>query len=618
MSTRISKVKSQFGITSATVLMTLAVTGNCLTAPIHAASTDNHPVVNQPVEEKETTKYVGRKIIVRDPHMSSPQEYHQEVQFMKKGAQWVPVTSNFLPPFFPVQYENYTPDQAATKPVVVSSDARIPDVTIKYKPLDLKNVSSLNQGYFTVVAEDTAQGDVKVSTTGKVGEWVQFPPAPVGYEYMSDHPDRVLITKFGVRYAHMPVRALNNDRVETKKVTRKVILKLPDGDKVVTQEAQAQRTQYSSANGVYRQQSVWQIDQLPAVDVPKVAGFVASVSEVPAQQLSIDDFNHPISDVVVTYKPVKDTQPSDQPIPIKDDSQVKTESRDEVTSEQKNVDQEQQPTSSGNAQDEGIQTNVVENTSTDIQTDSISSTTTGAETTMPTGVNVNAQTDNAVFSDSGVQTENPTMVDQDGQTELQQQLTNDAGTQTPMTTPVNQDQGTQTTGATDSEIVLTSHPKDNANTAGEQPVIVCPQATKETEQSTSPSTTDKSQDEHPGGAAPQTKIDLLDDHPTTRTQGTVTDDLVNVPNEQVAGGLQEAGSPGKTIPVSSDISASEAHLAEVLNHDQASRHALDQEKLPQTGNQTDNRTTIVGTLLTLLAGFLSGQLIKKYYRRHGK
>lgn len=115
MTKRISKIRSQLGITSATVLMTLAVTGNYLVPPAHAAMRTGNSNDQTSILPNEITRELTRKITVIDPHFDQPQVHHQTVRFVNENGQWRPLGSNFLPPFFPVQYENYLASQTALK-----------------------------------------------------------------------------------------------------------------------------------------------------------------------------------------------------------------------------------------------------------------------------------------------------------------------------------------------------------------------------------------------------------------------------------------------------------------------------------------------------------------------
>ncbi|KRL27131.1 hypothetical protein FD27_GL000881 [Limosilactobacillus frumenti DSM 13145] len=757
--------------------MTLAVGSNCLVTPIQASIRDQENVRTSMAAKKEI-QTVTRKIIVVDPHFKQPQVQLQTVHFVKQGDQWQPLNSNFLPPFFPVQYDNYSPLQTAVKPLVVSPGETISDVTIKYRSVDLSNVSPHNQGFLHVIAED-ADGDKKIETVvkSKLGEWLDFPPAPTGYEYMCNHPDKIYITK-NAQNIYLPVKKSADDvhdKIETKRVTRRVVFKLPSGDKEVIQEAYAKRMVTTSANGMYRQVSPWQIDSFSVVDAPQVDGHSSSVKKVPAQQLTMNDFDKGIQDVIVSYTPNEGestTTTEDSHEAPKDEVHQDVKSKNEATYSQtddvvtneagnqtdnisflqtsnsaqtaekssstvgtqpevtgEKIVQKKQDSSSATQTDKhvftatGVQTDE-EKTSNDslqtatTQTSDVTVQDNAVETVPVTGVTVDSQTEATPLTDTSSQTNNPTqdttgsqtdrlatsttdaqtdetIVTDSGaqvdmkpenensvtQTDLQPLVTTDTQTnetaisnssvQTDMK-PENETTGTQTdhmslskTNSQTDEVTVAdlsvqTEPTTDNMAIGTQtkPILT----SKDEEVQTNEHITSKSsgmQTEHPTqvdidtqttikqpimiSTAQQTENQAITansagekggknsgpmPHNTINTkyhaynQGTPTDDLVTVPiNKDAKPELAKVDSP----KVSADYSRLERNneeidpsLANLFTQDQALRRSLEQEKLPQTSNETDNRTTLVGMLLTLLAGFLAGRWIKAYYQRRSK
>lgn len=722
MSKRVSKIRSQLGITSATVLMTLAVGSNCLVAPIHASTADDHNVRTSIAAEKEK-QTVTRKITVVDPHFEQPQVHLQTVEFVKEDNQWRPVNSNFLPPFFPVQYENYKISQTAVKPLVVSPGESIPDVNITYRQVDLSH--AVVQGNLSVVAEDTDGGKtIHTNVSSKPGEWVDFPPAPAGYEYMCDHPDKIYISKSGVQYVYLPVKKLADNaqnKVETKRVTRKVVFKLPSGDKEVVQEAYAKRTVTTSANGKYRQVSPWKIDSLPVIDVPQVDGYSSSTDKVLAHQLTLADFDSDLQDVIVTYTPrEKAPSTSSESTPVEHDvdkgkaPEDKSSARETaasktdgvMTSEEGNqtenehvqqtnngtqtadkssstvgsqtevaaeeVLQKKQNSSSATQTDEhvltdsGVQTDEEKTSNKDLQTSGTQTSDTtvkddAIETDPVSGVTVDSQTESSPLTDTssqtsnagqetiGSQTDRPPVVTTDSQTDAT--VGTDSGVQIDIK-PANEDGITQTeqkplvTSETQTTLLLVGKDEEvqtNApltskstgmqteqvtqlnsatqTTSSSQPIMIS--TAQQTEKQVA---TDASAGTEKGVQTDDTMAEVKDNASQTENhasnQGTPTDDLVTVPvNKGVQTGLAKMNEQ-KANPDMANLDSNndkdDRALADLFAQDQAARRSLEQEKLPQTSNNTDNSTTLVGMLLTVLAGFLSGRWIKAYYRRRSK
>lgn len=718
MSKRVSKIRSQLGITSATVLMTLAVGSNCLVAPIQASTVDDNNVRTSIAAEKET-QTVTRKIIVADPHFEQPQVHVQTVEFEKEGNKWRPTTSNFLPPFFPVQYENYKLSQTAVKPLVVSPGESIPDVNITYRQVDLSH--AVVQGNLSVVAEDTDGGKtIHINVSSKPGEWVDFPPAPAGYEYMCDHPDKIYISRNGVQYVYLPVKKLADhaqDKVETRRVTRKVVFKLPSGDQEVVQEAYAKRTVTTSANGKYRQVSPWQIDSLPVIDVPQVDGYSSSTDKVPSRQLTFADFDSDLQDVIVTYTPrgkAPSTSPESTPVEHNVDkgkahedknsanesaasqtdgvmtSEMGNQTEDEhvqqtshstqtadngsstVGSQTEVVTEEavqkKQNSSSATQTDEhvltasGVQTDEEKTSNKDLQTsDTQTSDTTvkddAVETDPVTGVTVDSQTESSHLTDTSSQTSNPGQETIGLQTDRQSVTTTDSQTDTTVGTdsgvqieikpanedgitqteekqlvttetqttliPVGKDEGGQTTAPLTSESTgmqtdqVTQLNSTTQTTSSNQPIMIS--TAQQTEKQV---TTVASAGTGEGRQTSKLMAEVKDNASHGSNQGTLTDDLVTVPvNKNVQTGLANVNEQ-KANPdmanLDSNNNKDDRALADLFAQDQAARRSLEQEKLPQTSNKTDNTTTLVGMLLTVLAGFLSGRWIKAYYRRRSK
>lgn len=629
MTKRISKIRSQLGITSATVLMTLAVTGNYLVPPAHAAMRTGNSNDQTSILPNEITRELTRKITVIDPHFDQPQVHHQTVRFVNENGQWRPLGSNFLPPFFPVQYENYLASQTAVKPLVVSPGQPIPDVTIRYKPLDLIHASPLAKGYLHVIAEDTANGAAITTEVGdKLGNWVDFPPAPVGYEYMCDHPDKVLIAKLGTQSVHLPVKYAGERSVktETKKINRKVTFHLPTGKQELVQEVSAKRSIVSSANGAYQQTTAWEMDEFPLVNVPKLAGYSSSIVSVPPYQPTLDELDGGVAAVNVTYTPQQceepgtvesaldghsdskdaNLEPTHEPAVSDADSrhdagsQTNAETRDEL---QSLVDHSTQTSSVAKAKTDsiGVQTELA-------NTDALHQ----------HQASISTQTEAPVLLDAKEQTEDPEQSAVETQTEVPGQSTTATQTTSPeMVEKVGQTANHQ----------LTSNNEHSAN----QPVIVrkdddAPvidnqsQLTPEDQ----PSTTNNS----PAQKEEDTTIPVIKHEEnqqgnTTSKLGTPTDDLVNVP-DQVSNHeiMPVTRSRGKelfddTVP-NSQQKSTPPELVVLFAKDQVDRQSLDQAKLPQTSNRTDNRTTLLGMMLTVLAGFMSGRMLKAYYRRHSK
>lgn len=168
------------------------------------------------------------------------------------------------------------------------------------------------------------------------------PEAPEGWEFVNpelvpkqvrtylnsqDHFYRLLIQK----KADKPATPTEPTKPETKQVTRKIILHLPDGDKVVAQTATATK------KGKH-----WKIESFSAYQVPVIDGYSASVNEVPAKILTVEELDQP-QVVEVNYQLIENKDNDDQgeePETGKDKDEKPSEDRPTTGDQQdENIDQ---------------------------------------------------------------------------------------------------------------------------------------------------------------------------------------------------------------------------------------------------------------------------------------
>ena len=626
---------SLIGILSASVLLSLSA-GNVL-ADANTGQPASHLTTAKSHDHGQvTTKEVTRTINYVDPLTKEKHTINQVVRFqfdqdgklIKKGtvpawqAYFVPYFEGYAPNWCEVPPKVITPDSAnETEDVIytkVLSENPIGSVLIKFIPIDGSNVQYLTIG----------------NSDGKPLSTFELPEPPEGWKYVGKDqlPKIVQITPGATRFNFLIQKNDTDPHQENKELSRKIILHLPTGDKVITQHARATRD-VSVVDGK-TSYGEWQISPFDEFVLPQVDGYQSSLTKVASLQLTADQLEkepvtikvdyHKVNDEGISTDSSKDASTETDPVPGVDegtqtapsistgtqtdppamsDAGTQTEpstSKDEGT-------QTDQPTK----EDEGNQTDDTPTVDTGVGDDTITGIDEGTQTEQPAKADEGSQTIDTPTTDTGVGDDSIAGTDQGTQTETVPGK--DEGTQTDQSTK--SDEGSQTidTPTTDTGV------GDDSITGTDQG----------TQTETVPGKDDGTQTEQPAKAdegsqtidTPTTDTGVGDDSIAGTDQGTQTEPSTNedqstqtgtTKGDQGASAVPDQTSTQPTIqekakgqdaidPVAfhNELNQLQRPLKELATSPQHHQAAV----LPQTGNQTNLKVFLTG-ILTVLTGAL--------------
>lgn len=484
MSNKKSIIKQCVGITSATVLMTMAVS----VGTGHGANQKPSQITSsQQLDNMGEVRQITRTIKIDDPYKGM-QTVKQTVTFKKVANNWQPQAPINWPSFFTPNYDDFEPDILQVQAQAVSandSDQTILVTYHQYKITDRERLVETRPSFYGYDENLKFTEKVLNTTTLKVGQWYDVPPAPKGFEYC--YPEL------------LPKRLkLYQSRQEPFKLVIRPI-------QTLSEQPGGKKDDQKSTNN----------EQL--INQPEEKKLVATGSQTE--------------------------------LLTSNDSETQT-----TVAQQQDQGQQTDPSSS---KDEEIQSKLL-------------------------GKDAESQTDNHEISASDTQTEKVNVKQQESQTdELQQE---DHATQTEL---LDEKQPSQTIVEEKSDPVLTGddHRPNHANHESNR-------ITKETqtEEVLRPNSASQKEQE-----TQTTETELKNDNQQVATQ-----------HDSQAARFQQ--SDNEETPMR------DADIQKILDQDSASLRELGSSKnkdkrykvkLPQTGNQTDNRTTFVGLVITGLVTIIT-------------
>ncbi len=182
MSNKKSIIKQCVGITSATVLMTMAVSVNTG----HSASQKPGQVTSsQQLDNRDEVRQITRTIKINDPYKGM-QTVKQTVTFKKIANSWQPQTLSIWPSFFTPNYDDFEPNVLQVRAQLVSandSDQTISVTYHQYKIADRERLVEVRPSFYCYDENLNFTGKALNSRTLKVGQWYAVPSAPKGFEY---------------------------------------------------------------------------------------------------------------------------------------------------------------------------------------------------------------------------------------------------------------------------------------------------------------------------------------------------------------------------------------------------------------------------------------------------
>lgn len=570
---------SLIGILSASVLLSLSA-GNVLADANTGQPASHLTTVKSHDHSQVTTKEVTRTINYVDPLTKEKHTINQVVRFqfdqdgklIKKGtvsawqAYFVPYFEGYAPNWCEVPPKVITPDSAnETEDVIytkVLSENPIGSVLIKFIPIDGSNVQYLTIG----------------NSDGKPLSTFELPEPPEGWKYVGKDqlPKIVQITPGATRFNFL-IQKNDTDthqekKQENKELSRKIILHLPTGDKVITQHARATRD-VSVVDGK-TSYGEWQISPFDEFVLPQVDGYQSSLTKVASLQLTADQLEkepvtikvdyHKVNDEGTSTDPSKDASTETDPVPgIDEGTQTDPSISTGTQTDPPAMSDAGTQTEPSTSKDEGTQTDQPTKEDEGNQTDDTPTVDTGVGDDTITGTDEGTQTDQPTKSDEGSQTiDTPTTDTGVGDDTI---AGTDEGTQTDQ--PAKADEGSQTidTPTTDTGV-------------GDDTIAGTDQGTQ-----TEPST-NEDQSAQTGTTKDDQGASAVPDQ--TSTQPTI--------QEKAKG--QDAIDP---VAFHNELNQLQRPLKELATSPQHHQAAV----LPQTGNQTNLKVFLTG-ILTVLTGAL--------------
>lgn len=529
-----SIIKQCVGITSATVLMTMAVTSGTSYA---AKQTIDQATSSQQLGNQDEVRQVTRTIKIDDPYKGM-QTVQQTVTFKKVANEWQAVTPSYWLSFFVPNYDEFEPNiyQVQFQPVTVNDQSQT--VNIKYHQYHVPERQELvdyRQSFYGYDQNFEFNNRTWNAKLVLVGKWYDLPPAPDGFEYL-----------------------------------------YPEG-------LPKQLKLYQTSQGPYRL-------------------LIRPIQETNEQVVNHDN------------EPAKDEQDNKQQPAAKDDpiqTDEETISNDETQTEQEN-------TSDGGTQteltkDEGQQTERPDSKDQGVQ----------SEQTMKDGSAQTIESGKVSQSDGMTQTDGPSVTESGNQTKLDtkdqksqtEQSQKDNSTQTD-TQPV----ASQNSHSTQTELPTNKDQITQTDKAGRDdssqtavPSVV--------DNDTQTENTNKDQDIQTEGFSvtdESTQVEEENEHPKVQPEKKpqISEEQVAISNNQQTlkpNSHYSEPSLGQKDGTSdeNDTPIDNAEIQRVLDQDSAELKKLSSgkkvhsnkdgkiaDKLPQTGNQTDNKTTLMGVLIT--------------------
>lgn len=286
-------------LTTCTALAILSLGGATALADDQAATlSEPVSVSNENLDQQET---VSREITVVSPENGEETVINQVANRVTQGEG---DHSNVWLEYFPPFYEGYRPSELTIPPVVVKENTKPEKIKITYQPLSPSDIQTARVAIVLADIDGKEPDKLRLTKCDQNG-YVDLPTLDDGWEYVNKsglpdkihffmhgnvHSIRIMIQKKGSQ-VEPPTEPV--EKIVTKQLSRKIILHLPSGDKVITQEAVATKTNEK-----------WTIEPFEAYVVPTVDGYEASIKEVPACSLSEDELDEPTT-FEVNYSPLE-------------------------------------------------------------------------------------------------------------------------------------------------------------------------------------------------------------------------------------------------------------------------------------------------------------------------
>lgn len=534
-----SMIKHCVGITSATVLMTMALPIN----NAHAATKDLvRPTISQSQKQNNDIREITRTIKVEDPYQGT-QTIKQSVTFKKTSDGWQAITPSFWPGFVPVNYDDFEPSMMQVKAQEVTADSKGENITVtyrKYKIPDHQRLLKYKLSFYGYDANLHFTGKTWRGDLVKVGSWFDVPELPKGYEYLcpdEQWPKKMKMYRTGITPLQVLIKPVSSLVKETVK-----------DHAVLNTENNKQENHPDKKEDVDTD-----VKSTPAAD------------DKPARKEEGSQTTHNYKDEgtqVDTPSTSSGTTQTDEVVMTDDGSQTTMTSEEKASQTEEGKRQEQETQTEKNQEEKGTQTEKAEQKSTASQTDS-STLQTRETQTEEDAKEESSQTDKS-------------LTDKNDKDHHQKELDINSGDQEKSAKQKTRDQRKNTGRPSLKEKRLEEHTSKQIEINGDH---------KKDERITEKKVAQEGMSEESStGETPWTKTS----HPERATDDNK--DSSSLDDARIQQILDEDSS----------------QLKKLKSGDRTNNSYKNENKqLPQTGNETDNKTTLIGILITVFVTALT-------------
>lgn len=480
----------------------------------------------------------------------------------------------------------------------------------------------------------------------KVGQWFEVPTSPKEYELLLTEP---LPKKLKMYHrGQLPIKVLvqpaqnHSKKFETREIKRTIILNLPGGKKVVDQVIKLSRevTAINEHLNFYSN-GPWKIEKEEKVEIPQVDFYAASITQIPAfvigESVKPVEVNYSLvkkevnkdedssqterieSQSTSTQTEEQKEQDSQTEAPTTSNNSVQTETNKHITDNSQQTDPEQLSNegtqTTGTGKDNETQTTALSEKSTQAQTEGSSG---KSEETQTESNNKDENNQTEGLHSQSISSQTEELKEQNSQTELpaassegvQADLNKDRSDSTQQTEPklvsnqetqvnlVGEHKGTQTHKLTKADEYTQSEERFGKSEGSQTEMIINSDNATQTERLVEELTTQTEQKEETNSST-QT---VNKGHKENSSNPSQTMETERMPKESCSETQNNSDNGDNTEKSFLD----DSEIQKILDQDSkelkklkgSSKHNKSvpngKEKLPQTGNQTDNKTTIAG------------------------
>ncbi|MBB1086321.1 LPXTG cell wall anchor domain-containing protein [Limosilactobacillus fastidiosus] len=597
-----SIIKQFVGITSATILMTLAVT----TSTGHAAQNNQSKITSsQSLNKADEVRQITRIIKIDEPYKGM-QTVKQTVVFKKVADQWQALTPNFWSSFFVPNYDDFEPNIVQVRAQPVTADNQGETITVTYHQYKIPDQQRLVEFRHTFYGYDNNFKFSSVtwnSNLVKVGQWYDFPSAPEGFEYCQSEllPKRLKLYRTNQEPFRLLIQPTEKNSEQVVDKHEEQLGKDVDEDNLSMGTHTNLNTNNDSETRTEQPQQTISPERKDGEEPTKQPENASS-----NQEGDLETSTHDNQTEALKTKEQKNQTP--EPAEKEGNTQTASNNKEQIT-QRELISHNNEEAQSEKRTEQGQQTDSPESTDETAQTDQFSenSAIPTAEAEKSSQV---SSTDEITTPDRAPQTEGSATKEESSQTDFNGVEQTTQTELIPRNNPQNQNEGNTNQGqqtyipeSGDGELQITQTSKGNIS------------QTAEVEKSSAGS--------HPENVTTDDGINYQEEPESSENK---TAALSNLEDSQIEKHPQNEESPNNARSNHRSLEMNDASIQQLLDRDSTSLKELHRKKkqvtanqgkstiLPQTGNQTDNKTTLGGIIITGLVTSLTAV----FWKHRGK